>query len=419
MTARPDASQPAAVIIGATLPGTTSMVRSLGRRGVDLTLIDRRHGVPMSSRYTDRTVVISDETAAAEHDDDERFDETRRLPTTWLLEHVESTYADGTVLLCGSDEAAWFLAHNHDRLSERFIVAGSSWPAVETLWDKATAWQLAESIGCSVPLWYQPGTVDELESIATSLDFEQSSWMIRAEAWSSAATSPAGQLTMPAGPTSETLLERSLDLHRRTGELPTIAEVIPGPSSSCIGVSMVIGPDGSTLVEYSIRRLEIYPYVAVGRDSPNHPGGVVHAETMHDSEAIDAAGRMAKAAGYRGAVMFEFRRRPSGELVFLKVDPRVCNTLAISTAVGQDEAIALYDGFRGRAVDGPGRYQDGVGWIWAGAWAYGIPRRRARQGLIGQVAGLARRAPSIRASGDLSLTDPVPVLDSLRRGLAR
>ena len=410
--------KPAAVIIGATLPGTTSMVRSLGRLGVDLTLIDRRRGVPMSSRYATRSVVIGDEVVDAEGGD-ELFEFRRRLPTDWLLGHLESSYANGTVLLSGSDEAAWFLAHQHERLSERFVVAAAPWSAAETLWNKALAWKCARSIGSAVPEWYQPETIDELETIAHGLDFNDRDWMIRTEAWSPAATSPAGQLTMPAGPSSDSLISRSRDVYRRTSLLPTIAEVISGPTSSCVGVSLVIGPDGSTLVEYSIRRLEVYPYVAVRQDAPVYPGGVVLAETHHDEEAIEVAHRLARATGYTGAAMFEFRRRSNGELVFLKADPRVCNTMALSSAIGQDEALALYNGFTDGPVDGVRPYQDGVGWIWAGAWAYGIPRRRARQGLVSQIGHVVRRLPSIRASGDLSFSDPGPVLDSVRRGLAR
>jgi predicted ATP-grasp superfamily ATP-dependent carboligase len=213
------------------------------------------------------------------------------------------------------------------------------------------------------------------------------------------------------------MIERALGLHERTGTLPTISEVIPGPSPSCLGVSLVLGPEGDTLVEYSLRRLEVHPYVAVGPEAPNHPGGVVLAETHHDPEAIGVARDMASKVGYTGPVTFEFRRRPDGELVFLKVDPRICNTLALSTRIGQDEASALYDGFRGQATGPPPAYRDGVRWIWAGAYVYGAPRRKARMSYTHQAAFLAGRLSRLRAAGDLSWDDPMPVLSSFWRGL--
>jgi predicted ATP-grasp superfamily ATP-dependent carboligase len=276
---------------------------------------------------------------------------------------------------------------------------------------------LATDVGCASPDWYEPRTVTELEEVARSLDFGSRDWMIRAEAWSTGATSPNGQLTMPAGSTADSMIDRALGLHERTGTLPTISEVIPGPTTSCLGVALVIGPAGETLVEYSLRRLEVYPYVAVGSDAPNHPGGVVLAETHHDPEAIGIARHMAAKVGYTGAATFEFRRRPDGELVFLKVDPRICNTLALSTRIGQDEASALYDGFRGRATGPPPAYRDGVRWIWAGAHVYGARRRRVRMSYTRQAVFLARQLPRLRAAGDLSWIDPMPALNSFWRGL--
>jgi predicted ATP-grasp superfamily ATP-dependent carboligase len=139
------------VVIGATLPGTTSLVRSLGRRGIHVTLIDRRHGVPMTSRFATESVVIP--AAAMSQEREGPFVEHRRPPTEWLVDHLVSSYPPGTVLISGSDEGSWFLAHEHQRLAPRFVVTTAPWEHVETLWTKSTAWTLATEVGCASPDW--------------------------------------------------------------------------------------------------------------------------------------------------------------------------------------------------------------------------------------------------------------------------
>ena len=406
-----------AVVLSTAFPNSLGVIRSLGRRGVPVVAVDRRLGMAMYSRYVRQRIIIPCD-VLNRIPSGAPFLPGDRLPADWLLEQLESLGLPvGSAIIPTTDVTLHFAASHHERLSERFSVGCPPWKEIEPLWDRQSSWRLARHLGIAVPESYNPGSIQELEDLVAGLDFKERSWMLHLDPWSSEPLSGSGNLSRPGGDAANLLL-RCREHWRKRERVPEILEIIPGTSESCIGVSMVIALDGSPLVSYSTRRLEVYPFYESRARDRFQPGGNVFCETFHDQEAIDCAHRLVREAGFYGAATVEFRRRRTDNRLFLiKVDPHPVNTIALSSAIGQDQAIALYEMLTGVTQRRPLKYPDGVAWLWIRAYLHAILRWRLRMPIHRQAASLIRRVPNIKASGDVSLRDPKPFVVTVWRGI--
>ena len=406
-----------AVVLSTALPSSLGVIRSLGRNGVPVVAVDRKLGMAMYSRYVRRRILVPRD-VLNQIPSGAPFLPWDRLPADWLLEQLESLELPvGSVIIPTTDVATHFAASNHERLSKRFSVACPPWKELQPLWERQSCWKLAKHLGIGVPESYNPTSIEELEDLVSGLDFDERSWLIRLDPWSSKAISDTGNLTRPASDAAD-LLVRCREHWQKLGKVPEISEIIPGPSESCIAASMVIAPDGTRLVGYSTRRVEVYPYYQPRASDRYYPGGNVFCETHHDQEAIDSAYRLAREVGFYGAATVEFRRRPTDNRLFLiKVDLQPVNSIAISSAIGQDQATALYELLTGVTQRRPLDYPNGVAWLWLRAYLHGILRWRLRTPIHRQAASLIRRVPNIKAYGDASLRDPKPFLVTFWSGI--
>jgi predicted ATP-grasp superfamily ATP-dependent carboligase len=350
---------------------------------------------------------------------DKSFMPERRFPDAWLIDKIDELgLPRGALIFPVSDEATYFASRNHERLSRNFVVACAPWPVIQPLWDKRSSFELARKVGIDVPEFYTPRSRPELEETIGRLDFTDQVWMIRQEVTASVSTTRDGQLTSPGVGDAVAFLEQCLEVERRSGSFPMIAEVIPGSAQHCIGVTMVITPGGSQVVRYCTRRIEIYPYVEVSAGNPYYPGGNVLCETFHDEEALTATDRLLAAAEYHGTATVEFRRHArTGRLVMLKFDPRINNQMALGRAIGQDEALAAANVFEGVELQRASEFTDGVTWVWAGAYFWGMAKRRKRMPVFDQLSLIIRQIPRIGAVGDFSLSDPQPFFVTIWRGI--
>ncbi len=416
MTSKNGASVPA-VLLNTSFPNSLGVIRSLGRRGVPIVAVDRQLGMAMYSRYVRRRIIVPRD-VLNRIPSGAPFLPRERLPADWLLGQLESLELPaGSAIIPTTDVTLHFAASHHERLSKRFSVACPPWEQLQTLWDRQSCWKLAQHLGIAVPKSYNPASIQEFEDLVAGLDFEERSWMIRVDPWSSEPISDSGNLTRPGG-NSATLLLHCREHWQKLGRIPEIVEIIPGPSESCIAVTMVIAPDGTPLGSYSTRRLEVLPYYESRARDEFHPGGNVFCETRRDQEAIDCAHRLVREAGFYGAATIEFRRRWTDDRLFLiKVDPHPVNSNALSGVIGQDQAEALYELLTGVTLRRPAKYPDGVAWIWIRAYLHAILRWRLRMPIHRQAASLIRRVPNIKAYGDASLHDPKPFLVTVWSGI--
>ena len=400
--ARPVTSTPPAIVLGVEHPRAVAVVQSLGRLRVPVIGVDHdRSARGLYSRYLSDTIFVSDhhESAVA------------------TLESL--TRYHGAVMIATNDHYLTLVSQHFERLARRFIVTTPPWEVLGRVMDKARCYALAQSIGLNVPRVFTLASVEELDRVIATLDFETHAYVLTKPL-------PVGEpidgstrrFTRVAGLDAETARVRCVEILARTGGLPMIAEVVPGQSDTCIGVSMIVDRGHDPVAWYCVKRLQLRPYEKdEGFIHPYELGANVHCESTRDDEAVDSASRLLRAASYYGPAAVEFRRDArDGTLKLIKIDPRFVRATSLSAALGVDLPAVLFRVFIGQPVTPPRSYPEGVAWIWLTwylrtVWHHGLGI--ARHGLV----ALVRDAGRIKALAYLSLRDPMPFLVDVGRWL--
>jgi predicted ATP-grasp superfamily ATP-dependent carboligase len=132
------------------------IVRSLGRHGVPVCVVDDERSIAGASRYaTYRSPAADlgnpDATLEALHRARERFG------------------LDGWVVYPTRDETVAVLATRREELSEHFRVPTPPWACVEQAWDKRRTYRLAEKLGIPAPRTWYPLDEADLDRVDTSV----------------------------------------------------------------------------------------------------------------------------------------------------------------------------------------------------------------------------------------------------------
>jgi predicted ATP-grasp superfamily ATP-dependent carboligase len=322
--------------------------------------------------------------------------------------------ARGGVLIPTNDEYLILVARYQERLARTFHLACPSWEQLEPAMDRIRCVELAERAGLKTPRSFAPKNEQELDDTLKSLDFAAQRYVLKLQLWTdSVAETKLRRKTTYGGANAQELRSRTLEIARRTGEFPTIQELVPGSTDASIGVTMVVDGEGDVCLSYAVRRLKLQTYSQV--DHFRHPydlGGNVFCETVHEPEAIALARSFVHALGWVGVITVEFRRDArDGSLAFVKVDPRVVRSTSLSTAIGMDVPGALYDVAIGREPAArPRDYPAGICWIWLDNYFESLWRNRRHASVRHELLGLFRRSRDIKAFAFWNLHDPLPFL---------
>ena len=383
-----------AVILGVEHPRAAAVVQSLGRMGVPLIAVDHdRTARGLHSRYIRRRVLVPTETDA-------------------VLAALDALGGeDRPVLIATNDRYLTLVSRHAERLRARFTVTTPPWDVVGALMDKRRCYALARSIGVDTPRFFTPANDTELDDVIRVLDFERRDYVLTKAIPVAAPTDVASRrFTRVAGRDATSVSTRCREVAARTGEWPMIVEVVPGQSNTCVGVSIVLAPGGEPVAWFAVKRLQLRPYANdEGFVHPYELGANVYCESVHDDEAVSAATRLLRAAGYWGVATVEFRRDAvDGALKLIKVDPRFVRATGLSRSLGVDLPRALYGAFTGASSPPPqSAYPAGIGWIWA-SWYLETVRRQGMPVVVRSLAALVRDARRIRSAAYLSARDPMP-----------
>src|SRR5689334_1993011 len=142
---------PGAVVIGGDYQGL-GIVRSLGRVGVPVCVIDDEHSISRFSRYTTHGVLVPDL--------------RQEGPTVEALLHLgRSLNLQGWVLFPTRDEIVATLARNRSILSQMFRVPVPEWKTVDWMLDKRNTYQLAKQLNIPFPRTWSPLTEEAIDQI--------------------------------------------------------------------------------------------------------------------------------------------------------------------------------------------------------------------------------------------------------------
>lgn len=389
--------KPSVLVLGVEHPRDAAIIRSLAKRGIAVDVADDKQpptAMWRSSRYIGNKYLLPENPERAVC-----MLESLGLPTD-------------TVLIPTNDQYLILTSKHHERLSRCYRVAVPEWDVLDPLMDKIKCHALGREVGIDTPEHYHPASLAELDEVLEKLNFEQSAYVLKIRMWDSGA---ADALTLrrvvKGGADASSLKKECLEIYARNGTFPVIEQVIAGSADRCIGVSMVVDKSHEPVVAYCVQRLKLHTYAKGFFKHPYELGANAYCESVRDDEAIALATRLVKHARFSGAITVEFKRSPvDGRLKLIKGDARVVRATRLSSALGLDIPLALYDVFSSDAKPErrPETYREGVGWIWFEAYLYSLWKNRRETSLIGELFRLLGRLPRIRAFAYFDLLDPLP-----------
>jgi D-aspartate ligase len=148
LTGRPRAG---AVVCGGDYLGL-GIVRSLGRKGIPVCVIDDEYSISRFSQYSTHAVRVPD-----------LRDERRTVDT--VLELGRRLGLDGWVLYPTREEIVAAFSRHRSVLAELFRVPTPDWNTVKWAWDKRNTYRLAQQLDIPTARTWYPTTVGDLASI--------------------------------------------------------------------------------------------------------------------------------------------------------------------------------------------------------------------------------------------------------------
>ena len=323
-----------AVVIGGDYQGL-GIIRSLGRRGVPICVVDDEHSIGRFSRYTTRAVKVAD-----------LRDQDRTVET--LLAIGRDLGLGGWVLYPTREETVAALSRNRDLLSEVFRVPTADWSVIRWAWDKRNTYALAASLGIPAPRTCIPGVAADLSTIDLEPPFvikpaikEDFLYATKAKAWRA---------------DSHRALQRRFDEAAkllRPGEV-MIQELIPGDGRSQFACCAFV-KNGEMVATMVVRRRRQHP-LDFGRAS-------TFVETVEIPELEQLSARFFKAIGYSGLGELEYKRDPrSGEFKLLDFNARTWGYHTLGAAAGVDFPYLQFADQLGAPVIA-GRARVGTRWV--------------------------------------------------------
>jgi predicted ATP-grasp superfamily ATP-dependent carboligase len=334
-TAAQKVGPPGAVVVGGDYQGL-GILRSLGRRGFPVCVVDDEHSISRYSRYCTHFVSVPnlrDERAIVDS----------------LLGVANRLGLSGWVLYPTREELVAAFSRNRDELSQSFRVPTPAWSSVQWAWDKRKTYLLAQELGIPTPVTHYPESVSDLAELdGLNPPFavkpavkENFVYATKVKAWRADTHADLRSLFMRA---SETV---------GPGEV-MVQELIPGGGSQQFAYCAFFR-DGQAVGKMVARRRRQHP-LQFGKAS-------TYVETVDVPILEEYSERFLRAANYYGLVELEYKLDPrDGQFKLLDVNARTWGYHSIGAAAGVDFSYMLYGDQVGLPVPRCSA-KTGVGWV--------------------------------------------------------
>lgn len=323
-----------ALVVGGDHPGL-GVVRSLGRRGIPVYVIEDQPCISSLSRYATKVVRVPD-----------ILDERKTVDA--VLEVGRRYNLRDWVLIPTRDETVAAFSRYRDELTGFFRVTTGPWESIEWAWDKKKTYELAETLGIPCPRTFNLKSAAELPSLYPHLPLaikpavkENFFYATGAKAWR-----------------VDTVEELHATYERAARQIRPeeilIQEIVPGDGRTQYSYCAFVR-DGRPECILTACRLRQHPR-EFGR-------AATYVETIDAPEIEDYSERFLKAIRYHGVVEIEYKRHPrTGEYKLLDVNARTWGFHALGFGCGVDFPWILYSDRMGLPVE-PVRAEPGVGWM--------------------------------------------------------
>jgi predicted ATP-grasp superfamily ATP-dependent carboligase len=323
-----------AIVVGGDYQGL-GIVRSLGRQGVPVCVIDDEHSIARFSHYTTHFVGTKS-----------LFDQRRCVEA--VLETGRRLDLRGWVLYPTRDETVAAFSHYRVPLAKFFRVPTPAWTIAKWAWDKRNTHRLATDLGIPTARTWYPRTVGELDQIQAEPPFavkpaikEHFIYATKAKAWRANNRSELRELFRQAfelvGP----------------GEV-MIQDLIPGGGDRQLAYCAFF-KGGQSVGSMVVRRTRQHP--------PEFGRASTFVETIEHPELESLSERFLRAINYYGLVELEYKHDPrDGQYKLLDVNARTWGYHTLGPRAGVDFVYMLFADQIGQPV-GTCRAQPGLSWI--------------------------------------------------------
>jgi predicted ATP-grasp superfamily ATP-dependent carboligase len=326
--------QAGAVVIGGDHQGL-GIVRSLGRKGVPVCVIDDEHSISRYSRYTTHHIRL-----------DELRDETRTVEQ--LLEIGQRLGLKGWVLFPTREETVAALSKHRERLAQYFRVPTPAWDSIQWAWDKRNTYTLAGQLDIPTPKTWYINCREELLELNLTFPValkpaikEHFVYATKAKAWRADD------------------LQQLLELYDKAaaqvggGEI-MIQDLVPGDGTHQFAYCALF-KDGTSIAKMHACRRRQHP-AEFGRAS-------TYVETIEMPELEALAEKFLRAISFYGLVEVEFKRDPrDGRLKLLDVNARTWGYHTLGRSAGVDFPYLLFADQVGQTIE-PCAASSGVSWV--------------------------------------------------------
>lgn len=310
------------MIIGGDYQGL-GIVRSLGRRGVPVCVIDDEHSIARFSRYVQHSVRVPSL---------RREEETIQA----LLETGRRLKLQGWVVYPTRDEMVAALSRHREELSPWFRIPTPCWPTVQWAWDKRNTYRRAAELGVPTPRTWYPLSESDLSQIDGDFPLvlkpaikEHFFYATKAKAWQ-------------ADNRDELVAKFKMASGLAPGEM-MVQELIPGDGVQQLGYCAFF-KDGKAIGSMVSRRMRQHPR-QFGRAS-------TYVESIAHPEVVEMSERFLAAIGYYGLVEMEYKLDPrDGRPKLLDFNARTWGYLTLGESAGVDFPCLLFADQTGQAVD--------------------------------------------------------------------
>jgi D-aspartate ligase len=322
------------VVIGGDYQGL-GIVRSLGRRGFPVCVIDDEHSIARYSRYTTHFVKVKN-----------LRDEQETVET--ILDVGKRLNLQGWVLYPTRDETVAAFSRHKEILSRLFRVPTAGWETIKWAWDKRNTYKLARDLGIQIPRTWFPQTIEDLKQIDATFPViikpaikEHFIYVTKAKGW--------------RADSREELISRFKDATRFTpADELMIQDLIPGGSGQQYGYGAFFKA-GRAIGAMTTHNIRSHP-PQLGRSS-------TFVETVDLPVIEESAQQFLRAINYYGLVEVEFRLDPrDGQYKLLDVNARTWGYHSLGSAAGVDFSSLLFEDQTGGSVQ-MARAQPKITWI--------------------------------------------------------
>ncbi len=328
-------SCPGAVVVGGDYQGL-GILRSLGRRGVPVCVVDDEHSISRYSKYCAHFVKVA------------RLREERAIVDT-LMGVADRLGLSGWILYPTREELVAAFSRNRNQLCQSFRVPTPGWSSVQWAWDKRNTYRLAQELGIPTPRCFYPENADDLDELkGVDPPFaikpaikEHFIYATKAKAWRADTHAELRSLFLKA---SE---------HVGPGEV-MIQELVPGGGSQQFAYCAFFR-DGEAVGKMVACRRRQHP-LQFGRAS-------TYVETVDVPILEDYSQRFLRAANYYGLAELEYKLDPRDHrFKLLDVNARTWGYHSLGPAAGVDFSYMLYADQLGLPVP-PCRAKPGTAWV--------------------------------------------------------